>query len=299
MGAVEAHVVEVDGEQVLPLLDEPGAYTIPEQAYHADPLRHLGGSLSSTTARKLLAPSCPALARHAVEHPVHKDYFDLGTVTHRLILGAGCEVREVPAENWTTAGKAGREFREQARADGAVALLTKDLARAREMRDAVHKDPLAHALLTVAGAPERTLVWQEDVAGVPVWCRAMFDRWADPTGGAPVSADLKKTAKGLDDRSLSRTVWDLGYAQQEEWYRRGYRAVHGVETDFAFIFVQDTAPYLTRVFPLDEEYRAIARARNDEALRVWVECRESGVWPGYPSTFDPIGPPPWARWDGD
>jgi hypothetical protein len=87
------------------LLDEPGRYDIPEAAYHLDPLRHLGGSLSSTTARKLLAPSCPALARYAATHPEYKDSWDLGSVTHRLVLGAGCPIVEVPASSWQRLGR--------------------------------------------------------------------------------------------------------------------------------------------------------------------------------------------------
>jgi hypothetical protein len=269
----------------------PGRYDLPESQYHADPVRHLGGSLSSTVARKLLPPSVPALAKYAADHPEHKDAYDLGSVTHRLTLGTGCPIVEVELDTWQT--KAAKEAREQARADGKVALLSKDLARAVAMRDAVHADPIAHALLTLPGAPEQTLIWRETP---DVWGRAMLDRWPDPANSPdPISVDLKSTEKGLDDASLAKTVWEYGYHQQEDWYRRGYHAVHGVWPDFMFVFVSAKAPHLVRVFPLDDELRADARARNDEALTVWRDCQKSGVWPAYANTLDPLSAPRWAN----
>jgi len=279
------------------LLDEPGRYDLPEADYHRDPLRHLGGSASSTTLRKMLPPSCPALARHAQLHPQHKSAYDLGTVTHALTLGAGRPIVEVQARDWTEAGAAGRTAKREARARGAVAMLSKELAAARAMRDAVHADAEAHAVLTLPGAPEQTLIWREDVeGGDPVWCRAMLDRWPEPTPDLDlIVGDLKKTAKGLDRDSLQRTVWQYGYHLQEDLYRRGYHAVHGVWPEFSFIFVTDEAPHLVRVVQVDAELRAIARRQNDEALALWRTCLAADTWPGYGSDIAVIGPPSWAR----
>jgi PDDEXK-like domain of unknown function (DUF3799) len=283
-------VTRVDDDQEHALVEKPGVWDLPEADYHADPVRRLGGSLSSTTARKLLPPSCPALARWAVDHPVHKDAFDLGSVTHALTLGAGCPIVEVPASSWQT--NAAKAAREEARERGAVALLSKDLAAAMAMRDAVHADPVAHALLTLPGRPEQTLIWQED----GTWCRAMCDRWPDPDAGAPVIVDVK-TTPDVSDEHLQRSIWNFGYHQQEDWYRRGYVAVHGLQADFAFVFVKTEPPHLVRVVQLDEQLLNIGRARNDEALAVWRECTASGDWPAYPPVDDItlIGPPRWAR----
>lgn len=273
-----------------PPITEPGRYDLPEADYHADPVSHLGGSLSSTVARKLLPPSCPALARHAMLHPEHKDAYDLGSVTHSLTLGRGCAIVEVEADAWNT--NAVKAIRKQARADGKVALLTKELRAAEEMRDAVHSEHTAHALLTMPGGlPEQTLIWQEG----DTWCRAMLDRWPDPSRDLRAIVDLKTTAGGLDDDSLSKTIYDYGYHCQAELYSRGYRAVHGVPAEFYFVFVGKNAPHLVRVFPLADDLLTDARIRNDEALAVWRDCLKTGAWPTYPNTLDPIGPPRWAH----
>jgi hypothetical protein len=272
------------------LLDEPGRYDIPEADYHRDPLRHLGGSLSASMAKMLLPPSCPALARWEADHPTYKDAWDLGSVTHSLTLGAGCPILEVDAEDWTKAGAGGRAAKEEARARGAVALLSKDLARARAMRDAVHADPTAHALLTLPGAPEQALVWQED----GTWCRGLLDRWPDPDGnGMPVIVDLK-TCDDVSDEGLAKSFWSFGYYLPEHWYRRGYAAVHGMEADFWFVAVMKDPPHLVRSVQIDEAMRREGAARAAEALDIWRACQASGEWPAYPPTAL-IGPPRWAR----
>ena len=78
-----------------------------EATYHGDPVP--GGSLSSTGARKLLPPSCPALFRWQQDHPVHKDVFDFGSAAHRLVLGAGPEIALLDYDNMRT--KAAQEER--------------------------------------------------------------------------------------------------------------------------------------------------------------------------------------------
>ena len=279
-----------DDDQEHALVEKTGVWDLPEADYHADPLRRVGGSLSSTTARKLLPPSCPALARWAQLHPVHKDAFDLGSGTHALTLGAGCKIVEVPASNWQT--NAAKAARQEAREQGAVALLSKDLAAAMAMRDAVHADPVAHALLTLPGRPEQTLIWQED----GTWCRAMLDRWPEPRvvdGGPPIIVDLK-TADDVSDEGLAKAFWSYGYYLPEHWYRRGYRAVHGVEADFWFVAVRKDPPHLVRSVQIDEAMRSEGQARADQALNIWRACLEAGEWPGYEPTAL-IGPPRWAR----
>jgi len=267
-----------------------GRYDLPEAEYHRDPLRHLGGSLSSTVARKLLPPSCPALAKHAADNPEHKDAYDLGSVTHKMTLGSGPRIVEVPADTWQT--KAAREAREQARAEGAVALLSKDVARAVAMRDAVHADPLAHALLTRPGKPEQTLIWREG----DIWGRAMLDYWPDPDQpGGPIGVDLKKTAKAVDDESLAKTVWQYAYHCQQDWYQRGYEAVHGLRCDFVFIFVMDAPPHLVRMIRLDDDFLDDARIRNNNAVKAWRDCTTADSWPGYVNNLEPIAPPRWAN----
>ena len=59
------------------------------------------------------------------------------------------------------------------------------------------------------------------------------------------------------------------------------------------MLVEKTEPYLVSVVALDVEAINIGRQLNDRAKRIYRECLESGVWPGYPSA-ELISLPMWA-----
>lgn len=275
----------------------PGAYLLPEDAYHADPLRGHGRSVNASTLRRIQPPGCPALVAWERDHPVHRDAYDLGTVTHRLTLGSGPEVIELPYKSWQL--KAAKQERDAARERGAVALLARDYQAAREMASAVRTHPLAGGLLRVPGASEVTLIWREPVPGTDreVWARCMIDRHPDPTI-INVTGDLKTSSTDLDADSLIRKSWDYSYHQAVEWYGRGYQSVHGVPLEgFWLLFVRTTPPHLVHVVQLDVDLLAMARAANDRALQVWDDCQQSGHWPGPGDDIEPtlLTAPRWAR----
>jgi hypothetical protein len=287
---------EVDVSQHL--VDAPGVYDLPEVAYHADPCRHTGGSASSTVLKHLIPPAVPALARHAQLHPEYRDVFDLGSVTHALTLGAGCPIVEVLADDWRTARAQAARLR--ARAAGQVALLSKDLDRARRMADAVLSDPDAAAILRrLPGAPERVLVWDEGTGDERVRCRALLDRWPAPdVQHVPIVGDLK-TADDLDDEALTRSFWRLGYRVQRVHYGRGYRAVHGVDPQFVFVVVRKNPPHLVRLVELSDRAVRIAQDEHEQALDVWRRCTAADDWPGYAPGLLTLDPPRWVRTEGD
>src|SRR2546421_646443 len=83
-------------------ITEPGLYEdLSVETYHADPVPV--GSLSSSGARKLLPPGCPALFAYEREHPPEPTAtFDLGHAAHKMVLGVGPEVVKIDADNWRT-----------------------------------------------------------------------------------------------------------------------------------------------------------------------------------------------------
>jgi hypothetical protein len=75
------------------VITQPGVYDLPADVYHADPVpAELGGSLSSSGAKLLLPPSCPAIYQWARTHPTYSDAFDFGHAAHKKVLGAGAEI---------------------------------------------------------------------------------------------------------------------------------------------------------------------------------------------------------------
>lgn len=273
------------------LITEPGVYDdLPIEAYHADPVP--GGSLSSSGARKLLAPSCPARFRHEQLHGSgSKPEFDFGSAAHALLLGTGAEIVVIDAKDWRT--KAAQQQRDEAREAGLVPLLTAEHDKALAMVAALRANPTIAALFA-DGTPEQTLVWQDEATGV--WRRARPDWLPLRRGDRQIVVDYK-TARSVEPSALARAVYDYGYHQQAPWYLDGIKAL-GLDDQPAFVFVaqEKEPPYLVTVFELDATALRLGRARNRRALEIYRDCTASGVWPGYGDPSDPISYIAMPRW---
>lgn len=275
-----------------------GVYDLmPEDEYHADPVP--GGSLSSTGARRLLPPGCPALFRYEQQHPVFKGYFDYGSAAHKMVLGTGPKIEIVDAGDWRT-DKA-KDARDAARAAGFVPLLAHEHAQVEAMAAAIQDHPVAGALFDPlsGGRAERSVFWYDREFGV--WCRCRPDWLAGQrTGSGRLIVVDYKTAEHADLDSIPKSVARYGYHQQHAWYVDGVRAV-GLDDDPAFIFAfqEKRPPYLVTVVQLPFEDEQIGRERNRIALERYRDCRAAGDWPGYSDEIELVTLPPWGRSRGD
>jgi hypothetical protein len=282
---------------------KPGIYAdMPEEVYHSDPVP--AESLSSSGARKLLPPSCPAIYRYERDHGAgHKRTFDLGHAAHKAVLGIGADVVEVDADDWRT--KAAREHRDAAYAAGKVPLLAAEVAQVEAMAAAIRLHPMAAALFDHArgGKPEQSLFWQQQVLvttpegpqPTPVWRRARLDWLPKLTkSGRLILADYK-TAACAEPGKFARAVFDHGYHQQAAWYIDAVSAL-GLADDIAFVFVvqEKTAPYPVTVCELDVDALRIGRILNQRALSIFADCQRTGRWPGYSDQVELVSPPPWV-----
>lgn len=277
-------------------ITEPGVYDLAAEEYHADPVP--GGSLSSSGARRLLPPSCPAIYRYEQDHPQpHKKTFDFGHAAHAEVLGTGPELVVVEANDWRT--KAAKEARDAAYAKGAVPLLPADYDVVQDMAAALRRHPLAGALLQPdRGKAEQTLIWQDAETGV--WRRALVDwlAFAAGAGRRPIFVDYKTTVSA-DEESVKKTVHKYGYHLQDGWYLDGARALGWpADTAFLFVFQEKAPPYLVNVVGIEDEALADANARNRQAIEIYRDCTETGIWPGYPTDetgITYVSLPPWAE----
>ncbi|MDH6709796.1 hypothetical protein P3T27_006545 [Kitasatospora sp. MAA19] len=274
-----------------PIVDRPGIYEMTNEQYHADPVP--GGSLSSTGARRLLTPSCPALFQHERAHgQKRRRVFDFGTAAHLQVLGSGPELVEIKASNYRTA--AAQAARDEAYDRGAVPLLPAEWEQVQAMAEAIRQHPVASRLFAPgSGLPEQSLFWVDQATGV--WRRARPDWLPYPTGGRLIVPDYKTTVSA-DPRSIERSVYDYGYYQQDPWYVDGIRSVCGVEdVVMVFVFQEKTAPYLISVVQLDPVAIRAGRRRNREALSIYQACTASGQWPGYSDRVEIVSLPAWAE----
>ena len=278
--------------EAAPAVIVPGVYDIPEDAYHADPVP--GGSLSSSGARKLLPPSCPAIFRHEqLNPPGPKKVFEIGSAAHKLVLGSGPELVLVDKDRWDDKDTKAKVA--DIRARGAIPLKRPEYEQVHGMAAALRRHRVAASLFNPDhGRPEQTLIWQDEDTGV--WCRARLDWLPFAAAGRLIIPDYK-TARSASSVAIAKTVYEHGYHQQAEWYVRGARTLGLADEQAAFVFVcqEKDAPYLVNLAQLDENALSVAAQRNRRAMETYADCAATGVWPGYPDhVIHEIALPAWA-----
>lgn len=258
------------------IIDKPGLYwDIPEDEYHRDPV--VGGSLSVTSSKLLLPPSCPALFDYHRQHPKPSTRsMDLGTVVHGMVLGRGQQVAVVQADSWRT--KAAQNERDEAEELGMVPMLAKDYDEATRIADAVKQHPVAGGLFA-EGDPEISGFWQDPATGI--WLRMRMD-WMTHFE-VPTIVDFKTTADVSPDH-FARSVADFGYHRQDPHYRDGLAAdldTDPDEIDFVFVAVDTAPPHLVMVYRLDDQAIQLGREQNKIAREIYRDCTQSGIWPTW------------------
>ncbi len=275
------------------VVDQPGVYDgMPEDVYHGDPVP--GGSLSSSGARMLLPPSCPALFDHRRKTgEQHKRTFDFGHAAHHEVLGVGAELIVVDVADWRT--KAAKEAKAAAYEAGQVPLLADEHGQVLAMAAALRAHPIAGRLLQPGtGQAEQSLFWVDRQTGV--WRRARLDFIRHYLGRRSVIVDYKTTTCAHPD-ALAKAVHSFGYHQQGAWYVDGAEALGLVEHGavFVLVFQEKTAPYLVTVVELDPTALLIGRELNTQALHRYRECTDAGVWPAYTDDVELVSLPSWVE----
>jgi hypothetical protein len=275
-----------------------GIFTIPAAEYHADPCDE--PSLSSSIAKLI----CSRSPRHAwTAHPrlnpsferKQESKFDLGTAAHAILLEAKPfehVVEVVYADAWRT--NAAKELAAEAREAGKVPLLEKEvdgltqmLEATRYQLEAIDASPAFFA----DGKPEQTLIWEEN----GVTCRALIDWLRDDYTAID---DYKTTSASADPEKWTRTLFTIGADVQTAFYRRGVRALTGIEPELRYIVQETYPPYALSVVSVGPDVLAVADDKVEYAIACWRTSLASGVWPGYASEIAYADLPAWeeARW---
>lgn len=274
-------------------ITEPGIYPMSSAQYHADPVE--GGSLSSSGARKLIPPSCPALFRAWLDEGEEPSRtFDLGHLAHRQVLGAGEEIVVVDAANWRT--KAAQAAQDEAYAAGKVPVLPHQWAQVEAMVAALRRHRIAGALLAEGtGTPEQALFWRDRPTGI--WRRALIDWIQHPITGQRLIVVDYKTCVCASPEAVSKAMGSFGYNSQAAWYLDGVRALGldgGIEPAFLCVFQEKTPPYLVTVGQPDPASLLWGDRGNRDAINAYRRCVETGHWPGYVDDVISISLPAWT-----
>lgn len=278
------------------VVTEPVIYDeMPVEVYHSDPVA--GGSLSSSGAKKLLPPSAPAIFAYERENPpAPSDVFEFGHAAHQRVLGVGPELVVVDSETWNT--NAVKAEVEAIRGEGKVPLKPSVMEQIDAMEAALRQHPIASALLTDGGHPESSLFWRDEPSGIVRRCR--LDWRPAPKTGRTIGVDYK-TGRSANPEKFAKSAVDYGYHQQHPWYIDGLIACDLADSDAQFVFIvqEKTPPYLVSVVQLDAAAVRIGRALNRRAIDIYVQCTETGRWPGYSDDVAHVSLPYWYERDFD
>jgi hypothetical protein len=278
------------------IVAQAGVYDgMPEDVYLRDPVA--GGSLSCSGAKKLLPPSCPAKFRYELEHPAEpSEAMQLGSAAHKMVLGAGPDIKVVPFDAWRT--NEAKAQRDEAREAGLQPMLAPAYERVAAIAEAVRQHPLASRLFDPGrGKPEQSLFWDDPEFGITRRCRL---DWLPEAGGGRLIIPDFKTCTSADPGAISRSVANFSYHMQEDWYVAGVQAIFpGADVAFVFVFQETEPPYLVSVVQLRAEDVAAGHRRNRRAMEIYRDCVAANSWPDHQPDGDitMISLPRWARED--
>ncbi len=264
---------------------KPGIHLdIASADYFADPCE--SPSLTQSIASVLLdrSPRHAAL-RHPRLNPAWEPYedtkFNIGNAAHKLLIGRGKELVIVEADDWRT--KAAKEARDDAHAQGNVAILAHQHRTAQAMADSFIEQtseiPECRTAFMPPAGGHGEVVIIADYDGVTL--RSMVDWMRDTTH----LDDLKTTGISASPDRLPYAMadggWDLQAAIQERILDVLDPANAGRRHHYFYLQENDD-PYEVTVCELPESVMTIGRAKLDKAIGIWRRCMESGRWPGYP-----------------
>lgn len=263
----------------------PGVYDdMPADVYHAH------SALSSSGARKLLPPSCPAQFHYDRSNPIEPTAdMQFGTVTHTLLLGNGADLKVLDYKTWNS-GEA-KAAKEEAEAAGKLPVKRRDYEVAQAIVSVIRSHPLARHQFT-GGQAEQSLFWTDEETGVQLRARPDYLKL---NRRRPLVVDLK-TSSSAEPGEFGRSIDKYGYARQAAWYLDGVRALGLADNpEFLFVVVEKSPPYIVTVGHLDAVSLEAGRFYNRKAIRKYAECVANNHWPGYEEGLAVLSLPPWAQ----
>lgn len=241
---------------------------------------------------------------------------DIGSAAHSVLLeNSWACVVEIDPANYPAKTKpfniphgftndAIREARDNARAAGKYPVLLGGIGPIRDMvtvaREFIgalqHTEPAVwRAFQPDGGESEVTMVWEEYDGPL---CKLRTDRTSLDFS---VVVDYKTSGMSVEPDRFARTQLHggMGYAFGSAWYRRGIKALTGVDPAYLWLAQETEAPHLCSLSALDPSGEALAEEKVESGLRKWRECLRTGQWDGYPNRVCHAETPPWERmrWD--
>lgn len=255
-------------------------YDLPSGEYHAHPARsksYLWRLYANTPAYAEFSPSETSGA------------MDLGTAVHIAALELDRFESGVIRGPDDRRGNKWKDALEEGVAYGRLVLTSGDYDKALRMGESARKIPVVRQLAETQLLIEASAFWEDAATGVE--CRCRPDIYCP---ALELMADLK-TSSDASAFAWAKNAANLGYHAQEAWYTDGWQEAGGGAVEgFVFVVIESEYPHLSAAYELAPEAVAEGRMAMAKALAAYKECRDAGVFPGYPDTVQEIDLPAWA-----
>lgn len=177
---------------------------------------------------------------------------------------------------------------------GKIVAAQEDIDHCVKIIEKVSAHPIAGPIIDFArtqrGKPNRltelTLVWERH----GVLCKARVD--------IAKSGDCWADIKTCDDarpEAFARSVETYAYDIQYAMYRDGLSALGSVPLPFRWIAIETNGSHELMVHEPSDDWKAIAIASYELAIKQYADCVKSGKWPGYSRALSVIDIPKWRE----
>jgi hypothetical protein len=136
------------------------------------------------------------------------------------------------------------------------------------INDAVYKHPQSALILSKLSIVEQVFTHGD------LKCRP------DGITSLNIVLDLK-TTEDASPWAFGKSAHYYRYDVQAALYIDVLEANGQTVEGFVFIAVEKSAPYAVAVYVIEDEDIQKGRDKYKENLKVWQECKQTGVWPGY------------------
>lgn len=262
-------------------ITKPGIYRgISEADYRADPcpVPSLTQSLAKIIIERAPEHAWTACSRLNPHFEAEDDTkFDIGNAAHSIVLGRGKDFEVIDFDYWSPKAKLARE---EAAANGKIAILTHQFEQASDMANALwlklrkHQDADAFA----NGDAEVMIAWEED----GIWFRSLID-WLH-TDLRTVD-DLKTTGMSIAPHVLGMRAEAAGWHIQAAFIERGLDHLDAAGAGrrlYRFVAQETDKPHAVNVMHMDEQWMTMGRKKVTAAIGAWTVCTKLNRWPGYP-----------------
>lgn len=157
---------------------------------------------------------------------------------------------------------------------------------------AIKENAVASEILYGKGANEISVVWKDAETGLV--CKGRLDRFTQYLGWSVV-IDIKTTASAVEAVFASQ-VARMNYHLQAAFYLDGLNTVSQSEAErrYLILAIEKERPFGMRLFELDNEAIEEGRYKYRSFLKMYKQCIETNVWPGYPAEIKSLSLPKWA-----